>query len=55
MKLKSMGGAPPISSGQSVRYWSMAASIMPSQTGPQPMEASPMLAMTMPGLRLMRL
>ena len=33
----------------------MAANIMASQTGPQPMEASPMLAMTMPGLRLTRL
>ena len=28
---------------------------MPSQTGPQPIDASPMLPMTMPGLRLMRL
>ena len=28
---------------------------MPSQTGPQPNEASPMLQTTMPGLRLTRL
>ena len=49
------GGAPPTSSGQSVRYWSIAAIIMPSHTGPQPIEASPMLAMTIPGWRLMRL
>ena len=55
MKLKMIGGAPPTSSGHNVRYWSIAAIIMPSQTGPQPMDASPMLAMTMPGWRLMRL
>ena len=33
----------------------MAASIMDSQTGPQPMDASPMFAITMPARRLMRL
>jgi hypothetical protein len=50
-----MGGDPPTSSGQSVRYWSMAANVMPSQTGPQANEASPMLQTTMPGLRFTRL
>jgi hypothetical protein len=38
-----------------LRNWSMAANIMDSQTGPQPMDASPMLATTMPGWWLIRL
>ena len=33
----------------------MDAKFMASHTGPQAMAASPMLEMTMPGLRLMRL
>ncbi len=33
----------------------MAATIMASQTGPQPDEPSPMFAITMPGLRLILL
>ncbi len=33
----------------------MAATIIASQVGPQAEEPSPMLQMTMPGLRLMRL
>ena len=39
-------------SSQSVLNWSMVAKQRPSQTGPQAEEASPMLQMTMPGLRL---
>ncbi len=55
MKLNRIGGAPPASSGHSSRYWSIAANIIASQTGPQPIEASPMLTTTMPGRRLTRL
>jgi hypothetical protein len=33
-------------------YWSMVAIIRPSQTGPQAIEPSPMLQMTMPFLLL---
>ena len=38
-----------------MRYWSIEARHIASQTGPQPIEASPMLDTTMPPLRLMRL
>jgi hypothetical protein len=55
MQLKMIGRPPPRAESQSLRYWSMLAKVMPSQTGPQPKDASPMLATTMPGLRLTRL
>ena len=55
MQLKMMGRPPPSEGSQSLRYWSMAENVMPSHTGPQPKEASPMLHTTMPGFRLTRL
>lgn len=50
-----MGGFPLTLSFHRLRYWSMAAIIMASHTGPQPMDVSPMLAITMPSWRLISL
>ena len=55
MQLKMIGRPPPRDSSQRLRYWSIAEKVIPSHTGPQPKEASPMLATTMPGLRFTRL
>ncbi len=55
MQLKMIGSPPPSVGSHSFRYWSMAEKVMPSQTGPQPKEASPMFATTMPGFRFTRL
>ena len=55
MQLKRIGRPPPSAGSQSVLYWSIEAKVIPSQTGPQPNDASPMLHTTMPGLRLTRL
>src|SRR5210317_1458978 len=52
MKLKMMGNPPFIESSQSSRNWRIDAKFIASQVGPQPMDASPTLEITMPDLRL---
>ena len=55
MQLKMIGRPPPSDSSHKERYWAIAERVMPSHTGPQPNEASPIFATTIPGFRLTRL
>src|ERR1035441_1216947 len=42
MQLNKIGRPPPSEASHSLRYWSIAEKVMPSHTGPQPNDASPM-------------
>src|ERR1035437_5916512 len=48
MKLNINGNPPRYSPSHRVLYWSIVAKHIPSQTGPQPIEASPMLQTMIP-------
>ena len=51
-KLTISGSPPRWSASHRSLNWSMLAKQRPSHTGPQPLEASPMLPITMPAWRL---